>query len=477
MRLAFALALLRRYRLSFGSLPTKQVIIHLNQVMAKLSELNVIWQNLREIDLQNIRNQALREVQLVLVGASGVGCQRLAEQLRQDPSRPDMQTQSPILILDLGEARQPFSADLVLLLVEGGKVISPLEVELISAWKNQAKKVLIFFNQTELATKPAEKSAFSGSQGVSGSVEDVNLLQREFIPKVLELLPDLWLGLGRQFPLFRVPIARRLIKDTCFANATYALGTGLAEVVAVLNLPLTLTDMVVLTKSQAFLAYRLGLVFGFSLEWRDYLAEFGSVIGGGFVWRQLARSLVGLIPMLGIVPKIAVAYSGTYVVGHAILQWYLTGRHLSSKQMRALSMQAFRRGQDTARHLLAKLDRKDKSDKTGKLKKKVRKSAQTEQDLLSQEAGDELATILPISEPSTKKSGGLRRKISKTSVQPETQLFRPVRKKSPRKQGKRHRNIKLCVQCGQRNAEEANYCQYCGLPFSLQAEDQNLDHV
>jgi len=52
------------------------------------------------------------------------------------------------------------------------------------------------------------------------------------------------------FPVLRVPIARHIINDTCFTNAAYSLSTGLAEIVPVLNIPLTLTDMIVLTKNQ-----------------------------------------------------------------------------------------------------------------------------------------------------------------------------------------------------------------------------------
>ena len=141
------------------------------------------------------------------------------------------------------------------------------------------------------------------------------------------------------------------------SNAAYSFSTGLAEIVPVLDLPLNVTDLVVLTKSQAFLAYKLGLLVGFSTRWQDYVTEFGSVIGSGFVWRQIARSLIGLIPAWGIIPKVAVAYSGTYVVGNAILGWYLTGRKLSTKQMRALSLEAFTRGKEFARKFGEKIPR------------------------------------------------------------------------------------------------------------------------
>ena len=115
---------------------------------------------------------------------------------------------------------------------------------------------------------------------------------------------------------------------------------------------MNVTDMFVLTKTQAYLVYKLGLAFGFSTQWQDYVAEFGSVLGTGFLWRQIARGLIGLIPVYGIIPKVGVSYAGTYVVGNAILQWYLTGRHISAKQMRELYRHAFDRGRETARELL-----------------------------------------------------------------------------------------------------------------------------
>ncbi len=125
---------------------------------------------------------------------------------------------------------------------------------------------------------------------------------------------------------------------------------------------MNMADMFILTKAQAFLVYKLGLMLGYSFEWQDYVKEFGGVLGGGFLWRQLARQLVGLIPAWGIVPKVAVSYSGTYVVGHVVLQWYLTGRHITRKQMQDLYIQAFARGKNLAETLIHHLP-KPKSKK------------------------------------------------------------------------------------------------------------------
>lgn len=443
--------------------------------MASVGDLNTIWRNIREIDLQAFRNQALKEVRLVLVGAPGSGRQALADKLRRDPSRPEMQTQTPVLILDLEEARRPFPADLILVMVDATRQEFHAELALATTWNNQGKNVVFFANQSEVPSNAEAQLKWPKSRLVAGPVADDRYLQRQFVPLVMEILPNNLLALGRQFPIFRVAIAQHLISEACFSNATYALGTGLAEVVPVLNLPLTLTDMIVLTKSQAFLVYKLGLAFGFSLEWRDYMAEFGSVIGSGFMWRQLARSLVGLIPVLGIVPKIAVAYSGTYVVGHTILQWYLTGRHLSPRQMRALTVHAFQRGQEAARQLAAKV-RKPRRE-GGKLKgKKAKQAALTEAGQAAQlQAGEsELAAIPATAAKPKKRLFGRAKKEPASRGVSKAEREAKSRKQPSRKDKKaRQAEARLCLQCGKPNAADANFCQYCAAPFEAEAESQS----
>ncbi len=225
----------------------------------------------------------------------------------------------------------------------------------------------------------------------------------QFAPAMIDSLPDLLLGLGRFFPLFRIPIAHYLINDTCFSNAAYAMSTGLAEMVAVLDIPITIADSIILTKSQAFLIYKLGLALGYSTRWQDYIAEFGGVLGGGFVWRQIARSLVGLIPIWGIIPKTGIAYAGTYVVGNVVLQWYLTGKQITGKQMKQLYAQASERGKSLAGNLLRRLPHP-------RLKFHLPKTR---------------ARLLP----------------------------------APRK-------AHICANCGKTSAKDASFCQYCGAPFN-----------
>jgi uncharacterized protein (DUF697 family) len=443
--------------------------------MANVADLNTIWRNIREIDLQSFRNEALREVRIALIGAPGSGRHTLADNMRCDPSRPQMQTVTPVLILDLDEAKQPFNADLILVIVDTRRQDYSAEMAQAVLWNNQGKKVVFLLNQFEPPKTPETHLTWPASRLVAGPVTDDRFLLRRFVPLIMEILPDRLLGLGRQFPLFRVPIANHLINEACFTNATYALGTGLAEVVAVLNLPLTLADMVVLTKGQAFLVFKLGLVFGFSMEWRDYLAEFGSVVGGGFVWRQMARSLVGLIPVLGIVPKVGVAYSGTYVVGHTILQWYLTGRHLSAQQMKALTVNAFQRGQETARQLAAKMRRPRLEGGKKKGRKAKLPALETTTDISVLGAGGSAEAAIPTAAAKPKKKGfgwGKKDAAARTVSKSERPVKPPRKKPSRKDQKLLQGEAKLCLQCGKPNAPDANFCQYCAAPFDTFVETQ-----
>jgi uncharacterized protein (DUF697 family) len=247
-----------------------------------------------------------------------------------------------------------------------------------------------------------------------GRASDEQFLLKQFVPAVMRMLPGDLLPLARSYPLFRVPVANDLISDTSLSNAAYAFSTGLAEIVPILNIPLNVTDMIVITKAQAFLAYKLGLALGLSTRWQDYVREFGGVVGSGFLWRQLARFLVGLIPVIGIIPKAAVAYSGTYVVGRAILSWYLTGRHISPRQLRESYRLAYWRGRATALDWFSK--RRPRLPR--------RRAAQASL-AASQAPPGQIAQLPPV----------------------------------------------ICSNCGRENASDALFCQYCGQPLVQSMQD------
>jgi uncharacterized protein (DUF697 family)/predicted RNA-binding Zn-ribbon protein involved in translation (DUF1610 family) len=340
--------------------------------MSVISEFANIWGTVKEIDLRPIRSEAERGVQITIVGRKGTGKRRLAERMRHDLWREQVSSLTPVHILDLEskDKTSEVSSDLMIMLVPGSTHSVGTERQYQQEWLEAGKKVLVVIN-TQPATEKGSQTGIANGQSrqttqaipekpiiavnpgwLAGDINNPFFLRNQFIPTVIGYLPDKLLALGRGFPLFRVAISHQLINETCFTNASYAFSTGLAEIVPVLDIPLNVADMFILSKNQAFLVYRLGLTLGFSTNWQDYLKEFGGVLGGGFIWRQVARQLVGLIPGWGIVPKVAVSYAGTYVVGQAILQWYLTGRHITRQQIAEFYRQAFLQGKQVGVKLL-----------------------------------------------------------------------------------------------------------------------------
>jgi uncharacterized protein (DUF697 family) len=165
--------------------------------------------------------------------------------------------------------------------------------------------------------------------------------------------PELRLALARHLVPLREPLFAEMIEETARTNAMYSLTTGIAEAIPVLDVPLNLADIVVLTKNQLIMSYRIALASGKKGSARELIGEVLGVIGGGFLFRQGARQLVGLIPVVGIVPKVAVAYAGTLAIGKAVVAWAAYGQALDPGAVKRLYRQALSRGRDVAQALMA----------------------------------------------------------------------------------------------------------------------------
>lgn len=334
--------------------------------MASLSSVKFVWENLTELDLAPLRDEALQDVNIALAGTPGSGRSDLADHMRRDPANPRMVSHTPVMLVDLEETESLPGIDLVIIIVNPDKGNGSQHRDIADRLLNRGQKVLIFINNYANMEHPSllePWKVWDTRAIVYGNVNNVQTLHDSFVPAVVAMLPEILPALARSFPLFRVQVANKLINETCISNSAYSFSTGLAEMIPMLGIPLTVADIFVLTKMQAFMVYKVGLALGLSTNWQDYVVEFGGVLGGGFLWRQAARSLVGLIPVYGIIPKVAIAYAGTYVVGHVILRWYLTGKHLSRAEMGALFKEAMLKGREAAGRITR---RKPKSTQTNK---------------------------------------------------------------------------------------------------------------
>ncbi len=317
--------------------------------MGTRSSIANLWQLVRELNVHAIREAASRRIVLGVVGAPGSGKSTLIRALRHGGSD---RAPASAIEANLDQASAIAGADLLVLVLDATRPGAFEEARLLLDWHDGGRPALVFYNKMDVV----EDARAIGTAGESwhgipvalGSARDPRSLAATFVPQVLAALPDHHLALARQVPLFRPAVARRIVTETARANAGFAFSTGVAETVPLLSLPLAASDMLVLTKTQVFMAYKIGLAYGAPLPWRAHLGALGTIFGAGFFFRQLARELVGMIPLIGLLPKVAVAFGGTVAVGEVTRRWYDTRQALSPADRQKLLSRALDRGMSVA---------------------------------------------------------------------------------------------------------------------------------
>jgi uncharacterized protein (DUF697 family) len=286
------------------------------------------WRLTRELDVQALRESFERLVSVRVLGSDYAIAQRVARLIEPDPALGE------VSVGVLGETSRE-RADLYVVAIGG-----PLEPD--------ARRVLSDLSVGETPLVLVQSEAASGML-VLGIPEDriVTLGEttaddeaRERLFKALvPAAPEVLLSAGRRHPLLREPVAEHLIRETARVNAQFAAVSSLPA-----NLPIIgglvgdMADLVVLTKNQVLLLFKLAGLYGRDLALgRQLIVEVLPVVGGAFMWRTTARALVGLLPsLLGLLPKTLVAYSGTYVVGQMARSYYRYGRKPPPEMVRDL---------------------------------------------------------------------------------------------------------------------------------------------
>jgi uncharacterized protein (DUF697 family) len=141
---------------------------------------------------------------------------------------------------------------------------------------------------------------------------------------------------GRALPAFRAAAAKQVIDETSAANAQFALVSNIPTILPVIgNIAAAGADFIVLTKNQVMMLYKLAAVFGRDLrDQRGILQDVLPVVGAGLLWRTAARQAVTWLPFAaGTIPKLAIAYAGTMAVGRAAEFYYRTGLKPTRSQM------------------------------------------------------------------------------------------------------------------------------------------------
>lgn len=303
-----------------------------------IGNVGQLWRLISEVNPAQVREEAEEPFVLALCGPPALPLADLGRALAGWPRHavsPDLRLVSSPLD---GEGRAALaSANAILLALDRASAQPAADRELLGEVSLAGPPFVVALIGTPASSDgtgaPGELDwllrEFQGEHVVALERVEADLVAQRLAPALVEAVgPAHRLSLGRHLPATRAAVAERLLRETCLANAQFALVSNLpANVPLVGGIVGDFADLIVLTKNQALLIVKLAAIYGRDLRNFQRLAlEIAPVVGGAFLWRTAARMLVGLMPtFVAAVPKTAVAYVGTWVVGRIAATYYARG--------------------------------------------------------------------------------------------------------------------------------------------------------
>lgn len=326
--------------------------------MPSWNDLGTAVSTLRELDVTAIRDESERPLTIACLGPRPLfervyGLLRAHGAARYGPAGRDPLAHQPLAAGAPGDDLR--RADLALVLVDGREPVSAASAEALAELGRLAlPTVIAICGVASPGALGQPRPEYAHAKIVVLPDLAAPEASASLAAALLDRLPsELHLAAARALPGLREVYSRELVGSVSFTNATYSFASAVPAQIPILAVPFAAADIIVLTKNQALMVYRLALAHGAPPEFQARIAEVAPVVGGAFVWRQLARTLVGLIPFWGIAPKVAVAYSGTYVTGVAALRWFAQGELLSRERLRQLADETMKVGRERAKEIVA----------------------------------------------------------------------------------------------------------------------------
>jgi uncharacterized protein (DUF697 family) len=330
--------------------------------MLGMGKLSHMWRIVREVNLEAIRRDAETPVRLLVAAESLAEAERFAALV----AGPEWSSDPWLVVTETAAlSGSPAVASGFAPTEIADGVFAPLAILIapdpgFSPALATARGVLATGRVPVVSIVTGAQSRRAGRPGrgelarISVSALDEKALGPIARTLMRRLDGDVRVALARQYPVLRTALVPVLIDETARANASYALSTGLAESVPLLTAPLNLGDILILTKNQIVMSYRIALAAGKQGRPRDVVGELLGVLGGGLLFRQIARELIGLVPVLGIIPKVAVAYAGTWAIGRTVTLWATEGQKITRRSFKVLYRRGLNRGREVAREMTTK---------------------------------------------------------------------------------------------------------------------------
>jgi uncharacterized protein (DUF697 family) len=332
--------------------------------VSAIGGIGTILNVLREVDIRPIRASAETAFTLAFVSRDRAFADYFAALMYRGERALDVPPLRAAVSLPLSEARAAALADVVVLITRDDRgEDSGAEqsfVKTLSSGRESVPVIVCFLTDDNDRQTPPLRGQWLPATLIEapmrGGTLDEDSATRRIVKAVRSLKAIDDLALARHLPAFRNAVTKALIEEVAYSNATYSLGTGILQVNPLTGLPLNMADMVILTKNQAILSYRIALAMGLESDFKTIMPKLAAVVGGGFLYRQLARSIAGMIPALGILPKVGIAFAGTHATGEAVRQWCMNGEALTPAALSNIYDAALKRGKEIATRLLAQRD-------------------------------------------------------------------------------------------------------------------------
>lgn len=327
--------------------------------MPKWSDFGNIWSTLRELDVNAIREESECVLRIACVGHESA-IHEIDQLLHRGQGRYPHLGAAPLELLPIAQAITQAAdlnkVDLLILGIDAQQPLTRTEAESFGMLDQGTMPFLVVQVHEGNPTNDDTSlpPTISARRVLISDPSALDAADRLAVACLTRLPSDLHLAAARRLPGLRASVAQEMIASTSFTNATYALASGLPEQIPFLSIPFAAADILVLTKNQAILVYKIALAYGAIPDFQARIREVLPVVGGAFLWRQAARSLIGLIPVWGLLPKIAVAYAGTYTTGVAAWRWYESGEMVSTEQLKRISQDAIAIGRVRGAEIIAR---------------------------------------------------------------------------------------------------------------------------
>ena len=321
--------------------------------------IRYLWDAVREISPREIRAELERPVLIALYGQDGSGRKTLARALfgteKLGSAQPQDSTAKELFFSGVapGAVGAAGRADLSFLVIDATRPDWSAERRAAQQIAERASPLLLVVTHADLLPVPGQAATAVASQFGDHPPELTFVLDPRDEPgtrarlggPLLRTVPQIRLALGYRFPSLRRVVSEDLIRESSRLNAHFAVLSSLPAMIPLVGgLAGGMADLLVLTKNQVLLVFKLAGMYGRDIDDRiAVLREIAPVVGGGFLWRSFARGAVGLFPpFVSALPKAAIAYVGTYVVGAAARYYYERGRKPSLSDIRAIQAEALR---------------------------------------------------------------------------------------------------------------------------------------